>query len=225
MKRSHLFAAIAALVISAGAMTGDLCAQQQQYTARQPVIASPSQAGGMVGMIDMARIMKEHPQLKQVREKAKSDQTGLQNYAKQEQETLKNMVEQLREYNPGSTEYKNLEVQITSRNAQLKAQCQLGQKDLVQAQAREFHTVYSQMVREVEAVATQRGLIMVIQYNGSKINQENPDQVMMEMTKQVVWFNQNLDITDEVMSRINQRMGAYHGSTKQQQGNMQPLNR
>ena len=207
MKRNYIVVALAALILSSGCLTADLMAQQQGYRPGQPVMANPSQAGQMVGLIDMARIMKEHPQIKQVQDTSKSNVASLKKYVNEQQETLRSLYERLSEFNPGTQEYKSLEGQITKRKAEVQAQLELSQKDLAQRKARDYHTVYTGIVAEVEAVAKARGLLMVIQYNGTKINQEIPDHVMMEMTKQVVWFNRNLDITDEVLARIGQQLG------------------
>ncbi|HBO46012.1 MAG TPA: hypothetical protein DD670_19230, partial [Planctomycetaceae bacterium] len=55
------------------------------------------------------------------------------------------------------------------------------------------------------SIAAERGFALVLRYNGAEAAADNPDQVLMELEKQVLFFSRDLDITNEVIARLERR--------------------
>ena len=46
---------------------------------------------------------------------------------------------------------------------------------------------------------------MVLRFNGQKVDRDQADAVSYLVTKDLVWYDPRLDITQEVVSRLKQR--------------------
>lgn len=222
MKRLSCFLATVALVLSTAVATAQNAYQQPAAAYQQPAqgyaqAAPVRSAGGSVAVLDMSRVFKEHARLKDLQESMKTEVQNIDNALKGENDTIRKLSEQLRDYSIGSPDYTNLDSQITNRKAKLQANVQLERKKLMLREAEMLHSVYTEVAQEVETIANSRGLLMVIQYADIPSSPNEPESVMSNLNKQVVWHNKSIDITEEVIARVN-RGGApaqYNNGTAQ----------
>ena len=209
MTKSHVLAATAAIVFAAGLIVSDVQAQQQ-------VGYRPTQAPAAVGpvaLLDVSRVFKNHSRFKSSMEAMKAQVQQIEAQVKTEKETLRKMAEQLQELQSGSPDYKQLEEQAVKRNSDLQVWMQLQRKDLMQQESKIYHNAYTEIQQEVESVAAARGFALVIRFNGEDVDRQKPDDVLRDINKSVIWFNRGLDITDEVLARIEQRSGYNNAAT------------
>ena len=213
MKRLSCCLAIVALVLSTAIASAQTAYRppsntQQQYPAAQA--ARP--AVGNIAVLDMTRVFKEHARFKSLQDSMKAEVQGIDGALKKENDVIRDMAEDLRQFNIGTPEYTRLDSEITNRKAKLQADVQLQRKKLMLREAEMFHSVYEEVSREVEAIAQSRGLLMVVQYAETKSDPGRPDSVMQNLNKQVVWHSQSIDITDEVIARVNRGGSNYNGT-------------
>lgn len=208
-----VFLTAAALVLSTAVASAQTAYRppSNHYPAARPPVAAARPAAGNIAVLDMTRVFKENVRFKALQEAMKADVQKIDASLKGENDTIRKMAEDLRDFKLGSPDYMNLDARITNRKAQLQANVQLRKKQLMLREADMFHSVYTEVSREVEAIANSRGLLMVVQYTKSKNDPNRPDSVMQDLNKQVVWHSKSIDITDEVIARVN-RGGANYGT-------------
>jgi Skp family chaperone for outer membrane proteins len=209
--KSSISAALAALVLCS-AIVSVAPAQQggnNVYRPPAPVAAAPQvaapQVAAPIALLDVSRVFKAHGRFKAAIDMMKGDVERVETWFKNEREGLRQSVEQLQGFRPGSPEYKQLEEQIAKRESDLKIDLQIRKKDLMQQEATIYFNVYKEIEQEAQSVAAARGFIMVLRFSGEQASVDRPDQVLSEINKPVIWFNQGLDITDEVIARIERR--------------------
>lgn len=233
MTKSRVFAAVAATVLAAGLLVSEA---RSQGNAGQPMMASaaaPAAApmtAGPVALLDVSRIFKQHARFNGMMEEMKAHVQQVEAWVKTEREAMRVQAEQMKDLQPGSQQYKDTEVALAKRQSDVQIQMQVQRKELMQREAKIYFNVYSEVQQEVEAVAAARGFVIVLRYNGDQVDVEQPDDVLRDINKSVIWFNRGADITDEVLARIasrSQQSGdTATGSTQNRQGiPLQPARR
>jgi Skp family chaperone for outer membrane proteins len=173
----------------------------------RPVAGAPTGAH-RIAVVDIGYIFKMHAGFKAKKADLESQMKLASDRLKQEQEALRKMMQDLQNSPPGTEEYKQREEEIARRNADLQIRFQLQDKEFARKEATIYHTVYKEIEQEVQYLASQSGLDAVLRFNGDTVDPDQPAQVMRNVNKLVVWFNEGLDVTPEILRRLNVRYGA-----------------
>lgn len=170
-------------------------------------MAAAPRTGQAIALLDVSYIFKNHTRFKAMMADIQTDVERAGTQMKTERDTVKSLSEQLRDFRPGSANYKQLEEQVATRTSQLQVQLQLQRKEFLQREAKVYHTIYQEVQQEVEYYASSAGIAMVLRFNGDPVNQDKPDDVLRGINSQVVWSAKGLDITPVILERLNQRAG------------------
>jgi Skp family chaperone for outer membrane proteins len=231
--KSRVFAAVAATVLAAGLF---VCEARSQGNVGQPMMASAAapaagpMTAGPVALLDVSRIFKEHARFNGMMEEMKAYVQQVETWVKTQRDELRVQAEQMKDLQPGSQQYKDTEVALAKRQSDVQIEMQRQRKELMQREAKIYFNVYNEVQQEVEAVAAARGFVIVLRFNGDQVDVEQPDDVLRDINKSVIWFNRGVDITDEVLARIKSRSqqpaNTATGSTENRQGiPLQPTRR
>jgi Skp family chaperone for outer membrane proteins len=204
VRRSHLLVAIAAVLFAAG-----LAVSIWAQGGAAPMVSAPPQAP-RVALLDVAYIFANHTGFEARMDSLKLEAEETRNQMKKQSETIRNLrdrLQELKETRPGSPEYKQLEEQITSRQANLRIQLELLNKQFLEKEAQIYYAVYHAIQDEVKYYAAQRGIALVIRFNGEEIRQEEPEDVLRGVNSNVVWYSEALDITPDILRNLNLRAG------------------
>lgn len=227
MTKSRILAALAATILATGLFVSEAPSQGVgNPTAMRPVAAPAAgptvmPAAGPVALLDVSRVYKSHARFKGMMDNMKAYVQEVETWVKGERDAITKMAERLKEYQSGSQDYKDLETEVAKRQSNLQVQMQLKRKELMLQEAKIYHNIYTEIQQEVESVAAARGFIIVLRYNGDEVDREDPENVLRDINKSVIWFNRGVDITDEVIARIDGRSqygGATTGSTTNRPG-------
>jgi Skp family chaperone for outer membrane proteins len=239
----RVLAALAAIVLAAGLLVSEASSQGVGNPATLRPVApatAPSAAGagmtaampaaapaampasGPIALLDVSKVYKSHARFKGMMDQMKAHVEKVEEWVKGERDAIRTMAEKLKELTPGTQDYKDLEAQVAKRQSDLQVNMQLQRKELMLQEAKIYHNVYTEIAQEVESVAAARGFLMVLRYNGDEVDTQDPEGVLRDINKSVIWFNRGVDITDEVMARITSRSqqfgSAATGSTTNRPG-------
>jgi len=179
----------------------------QGVPARQPVAMQPGSAPN-IALLDVSYIFKNHPRFKAMMEEMKSDVEQAETNVNKERDTLRKLVEQLDTFRKGSPDYKAMEEEIARKEADLTVKVQLQRKDFLQREARIYHTVYQEISQEVDYYCANKGIDMVLRFNGDPVDVDKPDSVLSYINKPVVWYDKSRDITPIILDALIKRGGA-----------------
>ena len=208
MKKSLLFAALAASCLAMLFTAAPAAAQQMAggqtaaVTARQPT----TPVNGLA-LLDMAFLYKNLNRIKAQREEMKADFQRVEAQHKRERENLQSLVEQLKGFKPGTPDYKNLEEEIVQRDANLAIQRKMTQREFGEREAKLWHAVYQEILQEVDYIARANNISVVLQFDGEPLKKDEPRDVLRNIQKPVIWYSNGLDITGQVLHRLNSRAG------------------
>lgn len=198
MRKPHLLAVLAACVLAVGLIAAYGIAQQP---GRQPMV----QAAPAIALLDVPAIFKQHTRFKAMMNDMKADAQRDETQMKAEREAQRRLVELLQQYRKGTPEYKDRAAEITKRQADLSVKIRLHNDDYRTREAKIFHTVYQEILQEVDYYCLNNGISMVLKFSGATADVEQPESVVPYINRSVVWHTNNHDITPVILHRLNQR--------------------
>jgi ribosomal protein L12E/L44/L45/RPP1/RPP2 len=78
----------------------------------------------------------------------------------------------------------------------------LKQKNVAEQEAKVYYNTYNQIYKQVEIFADSYGIGLVLRHNNVQMDPQKRDTVLQGVNRAIV-FQRNLDITEEVIKRVN----------------------
>jgi Skp family chaperone for outer membrane proteins len=186
--KTQLFAAGLAVVLLAAPV-----AAQQPAPAGYPQVAT----------LDLAYLFRNHARYKQADEALKAEVTAAEQTFAQEQQAMQELAKRLKEYKPGSPEYKAIEEELARKEADLRLRGAIIQKNFAEKKAKIYYDVLREIKSLVQFHAEQRGLLLVVNFNGDEIDGANPQSVMRGLNETVLYQHRSVDITPVILEMAN----------------------
>ena len=144
----------------------------------------------MIAVVDVQRILQESLAAKSVQKQLESQRSKFQSKIESEENNLRQSEQELTKQRgqlPANT-YADREQQLRQRFLDVERHVQGRRKILDQAFTDSMDAVRSGLLEIVEAVAHERGANMVV------------------VKQQTLWIEPGLDITDEILARLNKKL-------------------
>lgn len=213
VKKTHQLAAVAGVGMLA--MLAVLAVGQGVGRPAAPMQVAPS-----IALIDVNYIFKNHARFKQMMANMKADVEQAEGRMKQQNDQIRQWVEQLKNSKPGDQGYKELEEAIAKARADMQVQMSLQRKEFLSREAKIYHTVYQEIEQVVRYYAAQNGIVAVLRFNGDPVDPDDPEAILRDLNKPVVWHADGLDISNLVLETLNR--SAAQTATPTQPGARRP---
>lgn len=185
-----LVAGLSAVVVAAPSAYG------QQRSGGGPA-ASP------IAIIDLAYIFANHVRFKAYSDELRRDVEAAEAELKNNKAALQKMADQLDSYNRGTPEYRQLEEDITKRQADITVQVNRQKRDFFEQEAKMYYTVYKEVMEQITYYADKHGYVMVMRFNGDPYDENDPQGIQKELNKSVLYYNKAIDITPIILDAVN----------------------
>jgi Skp family chaperone for outer membrane proteins len=195
VNKSCLVAALAAVVVWMGP-------GGNQGAAQAPVPYRSAAGAPPVAVVDIAYIFKNAPRFEDQEKALMHDADNVRLDFQKEAKSLNAQAGELQQLTPGTPDYKNREEYLFKKQSDLKTRMQLVEKEFRQRDAKIRYNMYQEILQEVRHYCEANGIALVINYNHEPINPEITESVMPRIMQNVVYSNQNLDITPFLLQRI-----------------------
>ena len=162
-----------------------------------------SAQGTQLAVIDIAKVFRDHPRLAQQRDEFQRESSTFEAYMQQEKNKLDKMDEQLREYKPGTQQYRDLEKQLATSQAEFEVRVKLKVKEMQEREATIQFQTYIEIRGLVGKFCQRHGLSMVLRFNSEPIDQNDARAIQAGLNRRVI-FHRNLDITDHILAELKQ---------------------
>ena len=171
-------------------------------TLASPLYAQTGQqGGGLVAVLDVAKVFKENSVFDQRMNAIKDEAERFKSQMQAEEQSVQQDAERLKEFNPGSAEYKQLEGELEQRTAKMRTLARQTQTDLLTREAKIYYDTYMEMQKVVASIADQYGITLVIRFDSGPIDPDNRGDVVKGVNRNVV-FQKNLDLTNMVIEKM-----------------------
>lgn len=173
-----------------------------------PAAAQNNAAPTMIAIIDINYLIKENPHLKAMMGDMKAAVARAEETLNKQREEIRTLSEQIKQVKAGTLDYKKAEEDLTKKSTDLNVQVQLQRKDFLQQESKIYFTVYQEIWAEVDAIATQYNIAVVLKTSNEQVDVNKPEEILREMNKQIIWHAKSLDITTLVHRRLLDRYGS-----------------
>ncbi len=171
---------------------------------RQPAASMMAAAGGVkIALLDVSLVFKNHTRFKARMEDMKVRLKMAEDRLTAERTRLQKMQAQVREFKPGTPDYKKLEMDFAKGKASLAVSAEMTQKEFVEMEARIYFDVYNEIQQAVHAYCSANGISLVWRYSSTKPDVARPDTVLAHINKPVVYHANGLDITNAILQQVN----------------------
>ncbi|MBL4884707.1 MAG: OmpH family outer membrane protein [Planctomycetaceae bacterium] len=198
MKRFTLFTFCLGLALSVVQTSATVQAQTPAET----------QSKKSIGLIDMAHLFKEYKKFADKRDTLRNEIKGSDEQAKAMAEKLKTMQVQLKSgtFAEGSDEFNQLEANLITGATQFEAYKKTQQQRFLRSESKVYKEIYLEVIEVVGTYANYYNYDVIVRFNRSTVSETDSAQdLITNMNKQVVWHNQGIDITDQVLKFLNDR--------------------
>jgi Skp family chaperone for outer membrane proteins len=179
-----------------------------------PVAVQPAQPATRIALIDVTFIFKNHARFKMQMEEMKRQVQDAEKQVQAERKQLNTMAEELQQYSKGTDKYKELEERIADLSARMQVNVNRQKSAFLQQEARIYFNTYQEICQSTDYFCRQYGIDLVIRFNREQANPDNPEQVLTDINKPVV-FQRGLDITEQILRDLNRSAPATPGTADQ----------
>lgn len=199
-KRYWLWLGAGALLIT-GTLVFQLAAQQ----VTNPTTPVRPTAVRNIAVVDIEYIFKNHLRFKQEMSALRSEAAAVEQWAQREQESIKAIAEQLRDHQPGTPTYNQIDDTLVKRQKDFEAEVIKKRKEFLLREARLHYNTYQEIAKEVQYLAAANGIILVLRFNGQQVDPNSPDDILRYINQLLVYQAPELDLTPIVLQRLNSR--------------------
>lgn len=191
-----LFVCFAVAVAAAGVTLAPAQAQDKP--------AASAAGTHQVGLIDMAHVFKNYDKFKTMTEEMQADAKKAQSDAETMVEDMKKIQAAMQSLEEGSADYVKNEEKILALQTRLETFRKVQQREFLRKEAEIYKTVYMEVQDAVQKYAKYYKYTLIIRFNRQSVDAaENPQEIITSMNRQVVYYRDQDDLTDPILSFLN----------------------
>lgn len=194
------------LLAAAAAILGTLVILNP-VPAQQPA-ADPAAAAAphKIGLIDMAFIFKNYDKFKAQTEALKKEAEAAEAEAQKTIQQGQELQKSLTSFTQGSKEYTEVESKLIDLQSKLNSFKQKEQREIVRKQAELYKQIYLEVQTVVNQYATYYNYTLVMRFSREEVAASgDPQQIINNMNRQVVFYKTQDDITEPILKHMNQQ--------------------
>ncbi len=181
--------------------------------------SSQAQAPGPApkyGVVDLAEVMRRYADVEEMKTKLEARAEKF----KQEGQTRQQKIEDLRfqrdQKHPDSPDWFKLQKELNRLTVELELWSKFEKQDIQSETQEQQSNAYKRILAAVDTVAKQRGLDMVLQFD--RVGLDDPNDIVSPQrmaVRALIYASPTVDVTKEVIARVNQASGAKASEKKQ----------
>jgi Skp family chaperone for outer membrane proteins len=168
---------------------------------------SPAAAQTRVAIVDIGTIFKGHPVFTQQLDALRQDAETFKSSSVQLQQQLMQKAEVLKQYQPGSAEFKEAESSLAQESAAMEVEQRNKMRTLMQAEAQLHFDTYAAVNEIIAEYCDAQNIQLVLRYNGDPIDPKAPNTIMQRVNGSIIYHAPHKDITPQILAAIVQKTG------------------
>jgi outer membrane protein len=193
-----------------------LAAAMLAITLVPGVAQAQQQAIGGVAIIDLSYIFKNHNRFKAMTEGMRAEVLRAEDALKARRTEIESLSKRLNdlgnELRKDSPEYKQLDADLTRKKIDLSTQVSQQKKEFLEKEAKIYYSVYQEVLDEVQYFSERNRISLVLRFNGDPVSDGDPQEILKQLNKQVVYYNKGIDITPMILDSLNTQRGPQNGA-------------
>ena len=161
-----------------------------------------------VAVVDIGLVFKNHPSFAKQLESLKSEADGFKAETKQLQAKLIEEASALKNYQPDSAEFRQMETGLAQKSAALEVQQRGKLRGLMEREAKLHYDTYMQIKSAISTYCEQRAIQLVIRHDSAQMDPSQPATIMQKVNSKIVFHRANNEITQQIVALVAQADGA-----------------
>jgi outer membrane protein len=185
-----------------------LTATQTRGQAGAAPAAARSARPHQIGLIDMAYVFNNYQKFKDLQESVKVGLQTTQDQAKKMVDAMNAKAEQIKsgEIKKDSPEYRKIEAELISMQAQLEALGKVTQNENLRKEAEIYREIYLEVQKTIQIYADHYGYTLIMRFDRESVAEaSDPQQVLQRLTRQVVYHRGEDDLTMVILNQLNRQ--------------------
>jgi len=201
VKRIIVSASAIAMLAGVLSLTRDAWSQGGNGPAKDTADNIPHK----VGLIDMAYVFKNYKKFEVLREELKVKIAKSEDEAKSMQQDMVELQKKMKELTDGSPEFTKTEKELVQKAAGFEGFKRQMSREFLKEESQIYLAVYNEVSDAVKFFAEKRQYTLVMRFNKEDLENENPQQMLQNMNRQVVYHRDDDDITAKILTMLNKR--------------------
>ncbi|MEO1495790.1 MAG: OmpH family outer membrane protein [Planctomycetota bacterium] len=156
-----------------------------------------------IAVIDINYIFNEYEKHSSAMDSMKSEIRSLDTQLKSEQQKIMEAEKQKAEmYKPGTADYRRVDEQVVQMKANFQVKTTQMRKDVAEREAGIYYQTYREVDQAIKYYAKQKGISLVVRFNGDEADPNNRDSILRSINK-TVHYQDQIDITPDVLGLLN----------------------
>jgi Skp family chaperone for outer membrane proteins len=199
MKNTRTLVLAAAVVILAAIVLSDSFAEGPEAPAAPTGLA----------VCDIVRVFNNYKRAEDLNQEFNARQQEIENQSKKRLEAIEVLRLELEGLNPGSKEYQRRIEEAEKLQIEHKAWLEIEDVRLRRLHYRLTREMYGEILQMVSSISEQRNLSLVLCGESEELISNNLPELVREIERRkVLYRNDNLDITETVLTRLNETYAA-----------------
>lgn len=165
-----------------------------------PVMAQS--AGGNIAVIDIPKVFKEHALFNKQKGDLEAEVKAAEAEGTKTRDQLRKMAEELQSFKPGSPDYKMKEEELARVQSDATLKVNRIRREIMEREAKLYFTTYTQIREAVSVFAQRHNIVLVLRHNSGEIDSSSPQSIMEGVHRSVIFENQ-IDITHDILRMMN----------------------
>ena len=208
VKKTHWITLIVSIAIVLGIYAVPAITQTQPAAQQQAPLPY------LVAVIDLAQVIKQHPDFIARQAKLAEDVKAAEVVFKQREDEILGQRKLLDSspHKPGTPEYQQQLELIANKAADFEKDAKTYQRRFSLENSRIMYDTYKDIKAAIDRYATRMSIAQVTDYRMElEVNPLDPATVAEDMDQRLVWFNSRLNITPQVINEIKSAAAARGG--------------
>lgn len=157
-----------------------------------------------IAVLDVARVFEQYELTRDLETRFESQRRAAADEADQRRDRVEQMRRALTAFDPDSDDYARREAELTRAEVEFQVWSTQTEKTLKAAHKRWLLRIYDNTRAEVAKLANERKIDLVVTYD--LLTEDAPDSTSLRqqiLLQKVIFHSDRIDLTDEVLSRLN----------------------
>jgi len=183
-------------------------------------LAAPAaQAETQIAVLDVARVFEEYEMTRDLEEMFDAKRRAAADEAEQRRGSIEQMRRALAAFDPDSDDFARREEDLTRAQIDFEVWSGMTERRLKNDHKKWLQKIYRNAQRTIAQLAEERHLDLVLTYD--ELTEDAPDSVTLRqqiLLQKVIYHSDRIDLTGDVLDRLNQSYRADGGARSLQDG-------
>ncbi len=157
-----------------------------------------------VAIVDIGAVFKSHAEFTQRLDALRAEAEQFKSASQSQQQQLMQKAEVLKQYSPGSLEFKQAESSLAQESAALEVEQRDAMRKLMQTEAKLHFDTYAQVNQLIADYCDQQGIQLVLRFNGDPMDPKNINTIMQRVNGSIVFYEPDRNITTQIIGTLPQ---------------------